>query len=419
MPIPIPTAAPVTVRLPNATAGRPYSQPIDLARLPQLAGWQLLALQIPAGSGLSFDAATCQLQGTPQAPAGQTHEWPFQGRLVRADGSGSERPIRLDLLVNPDPRSLWKEIEPEPGKPFAKPHQQAHVRREASWQAVAASQRGRSHANVGSFREDHFHFTAHEGWILLAVSDGAGSAKLSRRGSELACETAIQTLQDDGKSHLSALAALVDAGLASGSRDELHDKVQFPLGTAAFMACKAIGDEAKRLGREEKEFAATLLLAAVRPHAEGFFVASYWIGDGALAIFDPSQSTVQLLGEADGGEFSGQTRFLLATEFKPDPWEQMKKRIRSAWAAKTATLVLMSDGVSDPKFGTDNALKDPARWQQWWQDLAAEVDLHGSDDASLSEQLLRYLAFWSPGEHDDRTLALWQFAASPAAGSRA
>lgn len=403
-----------SVRLPNATAGKPYDQAIDFMRTPQLSGWQLVALQLPVDCGLFFDVATRRLRGTPQAPPGQSPEYQLQGRLGRIDGSGEdEQQIRFDLLVNADPRTLWKDIEPEPGQPFAKSHQQAHVRREAGWQAVAASQRGRSHANVGSFREDHFHFTTYDGWVLLAVSDGAGSAKLSRRGSEIACETAIQSLQN----HLPAFATLVDAGLAAGCPD-MAEHALVPLGTAAFTACKAIGDEAKQLGREEKEFSATLLLAVVRPHSNGFFVASYWIGDGALALFDSTQSRVQLLGEADGGEFSGQTRFLLSPEFKPDPWAEMKKRIRCAWAPKTSTLVLMSDGVSDPKFGTDNALKDPARWQQWWQqDLCTEVDLH-APDATLREQLLKYLAFWSPGEHDDRTLAIWQLGASPAAAVR-
>jgi hypothetical protein len=66
----------------------------------------------------------------------------------------------------------------------------------------------------------------------------------------------------------------------------------------------------------------------------------------------------------------------------------------------------MTDGVSDPKFGTDNALRDPARWLSFWNnDLAAQLPL--SEPAEdLGSKLEEYLQFWSQGEHDDRTLAL-------------
>jgi hypothetical protein len=69
-------------------------------------------------------------------------------------------------------------------------------------------------------------------------------------------------------------------------------------------------------------------------------------------------------------------------------------------------LLLMTDGVSDPKFGTDNALRDPARWQSFWNDdLAAQLPLSGPSQ-ELGAKLEDYLQFWTQGEHDDRTLAL-------------
>ncbi|MBK9225311.1 MAG: protein phosphatase 2C domain-containing protein [Flavobacterium sp.] len=53
---------------------------------------------------------------------------------------------------------------------------------------VVASKRGRSHANVGSFRDDDFAFKDFEntGWSVICAADGAGSAKLSREGSKIA-----------------------------------------------------------------------------------------------------------------------------------------------------------------------------------------------------------------------------------------
>ena len=66
----------------------------------------------------------------------------------------------------------------------------------------------------------------------------------------------------------------------------------------------------------------------------------------------------------------------------------------------------MTDGVSDPKFGTDNALRDPSRWLSFWnEDLSLHLPLVEAT-GDLGAKLEEYLQFWSQGEHDDRTLAV-------------
>jgi hypothetical protein len=64
-------------------------------------------------------------------------------------------------------------------------------------------------------------------------------------------------------------------------------------------------------------------------------------------------------------------------------------------------LVLMTDGVSDPRFETDARLARPDDWHALWRDLAPAV-------AGAEQGLLAWLDFWSPGNHDDRTIALKQ-----------
>ena len=66
----------------------------------------------------------------------------------------------------------------------------------------------------------------------------------------------------------------------------------------------------------------------------------------------------------------------------------------------------MSDGVSDPKFETDANLNNPAKWDALWDDLKQNgVDLTDDNEAA-KDQLLDWLDFWSPGNHDDRTIAI-------------
>ncbi|AXQ27498.1 protein phosphatase 2C domain-containing protein [Solimonas sp. K1W22B-7] len=413
---PVPPAPRTVVRLPNGTAGQHYTVHVDLAKSAPLAAFRVGSLEVPADSGLVFDAATGRLSGVPQAEPGLTREHQFQGRLVSlADGTPSPAVLRVDLLINPDPRSLWKQLEPDADLPFRKEHRRSAELPGKGLRTVAASVRGRSHANSGSFREDDFHLDHDRsgGWTLVAVSDGAGSARLSRRGSDIACRISCESLQasiaalDEQLDALLPLATLAEQVARPEVMESLRQHCRQPLGSAAFTACKAIREEAQALGAQEKDLSATLLVAAVRPYGDGFFVAAYWIGDGAAALFDPQQPDVNLLGDADSGEYSGQTRFLQSGEFPaPDPWPQIDRRVRCAWGGPGSILALMSDGVSDPKFGTDNALKNPVRWQEWWKDVLAGPVNPAPDNAALPEELTRYLDFWSQGEHDDRTLAL-------------
>ena len=71
----------------------------------------------------------------------------------------------------------------------------------------------------------------------------------------------------------------------------------------------------------------------------------------------------------------------------------------------------MTDGVSVPMFGTEANLNNPDKWDQMWdrlqsgypEDGIGGVDL---DSRRAEEQLLDWLGFWMPGEHDDRTIAI-------------
>ena len=88
-------------------------------------------------------------------------------------------------------------------------------------------------------------------------------------------------------------------------------------------------------------------------------------------------------------------------------------RLRFSIEDDFTALMLMTDGVSDPMFETDNNLNSTAKWDEFWDKLhdgfkddeIPGVDL--SDDNEESKyQLLHWLDFWSPGNHDDRTIAI-------------
>jgi hypothetical protein len=145
------------------------------------------------------------------------------------------------------------------------------------------------------------------------------------------------------------------------------------------------------------------LMAAAKTFENGLFIAGFGIGDGAIGVFETANDSVTLLNLPDGGEFSGQTRFLTMREVIGDGGE-MARRIRFGLFQSPTFAALMTDGISDPKFGTDRNLQTPAKWAALLDELKASVPIPPNETAP--ERLVEWLNFWTPGEHDDRTLAL-------------
>lgn len=85
--------------------------------------------------------------------------------------------------MNPDPKSLWKVIDPPSDAPFYKKSIDHQSVCRSGIHIAGASRRGRSHEHVGSFRDDDYYlnFSDVSGWSVLLVADGAGSAKYSRK----------------------------------------------------------------------------------------------------------------------------------------------------------------------------------------------------------------------------------------------
>ena len=86
--------------------------------------------------------------------------------------------------------------------------------------------------------------------------------------------------------------------------------------------------------------------------------------------------------------------------------KEFYSRLKCKIVPDFTALFLMTDGVSDPKFETDANLNNPDKWDALWEDLKEYgVDL-SDDNEAAKDQLLNWLDFWSPGNHDDRTIAI-------------
>jgi serine/threonine protein phosphatase PrpC len=395
----LPPAAPVLPRLRaeierNATEGAPYRSAVAVYATTG-ASVSVVGCEIPDNAGVSFEAG--HLVGD-NPLAG---DYPLRFTCV-VDGDATLPNLVAEalLVVNPDPKTLWKNLESDRDAPGWKPDQASEcVAGAGGTRIVAASQRGRSHAHRGGFRDDDFdiHATGPDGWNLVAVADGAGSAERSRIGSRVAAQMAVSVAATklEETASLWPITALEanPQGLA-GARTAAYQV----LGAAAFEALKAIEAKAKDQGFPPRAYATTLLLAAHRRIASGDLVATYWVGDGAIALFS-ADSEVIIMGTPDGGEYAGQTRFL-DRDVMSDGNEIMS-RLEVKVVPGFDALILMTDGVSDPRFPSDLALRNTQEWKRLWAELVPILD---APDAA--QQLTDWLGFWDVGNHDDRTIAV-------------
>jgi hypothetical protein len=348
----------------NANAGAPYQSAISV-RDGMGRPARILACEIPPEAGVEYRDGL--LRGsTPQ---------PGEYEIIVSCASADAEPAgtaRAQLIVNHDPRSLWQNKPSDRDAPGWKDDELcfriagAHDR-----QLLAASVRGRSHAHTGGFRDDDvaLRVSADGAWNILAVADGAGSASHSRIGSRLATQVALEQaelgLAEQGP-------AAIDELLAQGAQAEIRAartlRVLFyqALGKAALEAVKAIEQRAQEQGREARDYATTLLLAAHRHTPLGDLVGTYWVGDGAIAAL-PRAGGLRLFGEPDSGEFSGQTRFLDPSAVRDA--DEIMARIDCAIMPSLEALLLMSDGVSDPRFASDVELRAAEPWWALWQEL--------------------------------------------------
>ena len=136
---------------------------------------------------------------------------------------------------------------------------------------------------------------------------------------------------------------------------------------------------------------------------------SFGVGDCPIALLNPEISEVSLLNWLDVGEYGGGTRFVTMPEIFSS--EKMSSRFGVKIVKDFSYLMLMTDGIYDPKFVVEANLEKIDKWQEFLADLEGhneeniKVDFR-ADNAEIAAELANWLDFWSAGNHDDRTLAI-------------
>ena len=400
------------VSLPNGTVNKKYETKLDFIKL----GWNdVIYSEIKDldDSGLEFNNEEELLFGNPIISGDLKIKLLFRIEGELEDSKLNEKIITI--IINPDPKSLWKDIESDKNDSYWKEDNVAISSSFLDKNIVIASKRGRSHANVGSFRDDDFAFKNinETGWSVLAVSDGAGSASLSRQGSKMSCDLVVSYFEENFTAEY--LKEFDDNLLNHHNKtDEDSSKkishfVYDNLSKAAWYVHKELEKFAIKLERPLKDLHATLIFALVKKYDFGYAILTFGVGDCPIGLLNKDVTEIKLMNWLDVGEFGGGTRFVTMPEiFQSD---KFSTRFGFKLVEDFSYLMLMTDGIYDPKFVVEANLEKIEKWNEFLEDLKGKnednckVDFN-IENAEIANQLSTWMDFWNPGNHDDRTLAV-------------
>ncbi|THG35951.1 PP2C family serine/threonine-protein phosphatase [Adlercreutzia caecimuris] len=196
------------------------------------------------------------------------------------------------------------------------------------WSLTSAEVQGSGHKKSGTPCQDKTCCLERNKVRVIALADGAGSARLSHLGAEDAVKCAANLLADEFESLY----------------EESDFKVQQIVASALV---RSLGALASKTGCQTKDLSSTLLAVAVKKNR---FVALH-IGDGVIGCL--LRNKLVTLSEPDNGEFAHLTWFTTTSNLEE------VVRVYRGDASSISGFILMSDGVEPSLYdGRNSQLAD-------------------------------------------------------------
>jgi len=184
----------------------------------------------------------------------------------------------------------------------------------AQWKSGCAYVRGRSHIKEDVPCQDRAKGMEKDGVALIALADGAGSAKCSHIGAELAIEAVSAELTAGFDEALS----LQEEDIAAGWLDRILASLE---------------STADANGMVAADYASTLLVVAVKGDS---YIAGH-LGDGLIAV---EREELEVLSHPENGEYANSTYFTTSRD------AEARLRIYRGNVEDIKAFFLMSDGTA-------------------------------------------------------------------------
>ena len=393
--------------LPNARAGHRYLTQLGVDFLPSnpLAVCWVDGIE---NTGLHYFPENNQIVGIPKNSG--SFDIQFNIRDYTKSGIEELSTHTLKLIVEDDYDFLTG--EPDESDPYWKRDEDVYTisvnqsdKIRLKKDLVAVSKRGNQQIEKGKIREDDYHirYDANTRWYALAVADGAGKAKYSRKGSEMACRKVVESCLEQLKTQSRRLKRLTIRYATKKSdkvRREIVERLYEIIASSATNAYEAIVAEAAEFERRPEDYATTLLMCICKKFEFGWLIGVFGVGDGAVCVYQKDNWYANLMA---GGESWPEKCFLTTPGALQS--SELQRRIRFTIIDDFSALFLMTNGVSDPKFGCEGDLLCFELWNKFWDDICSEVNFSGKIN-DVGEELLKWLGFWTHSKHDDRTVAI-------------
>ncbi len=275
-----------------------------------------------------------------------------------------------------------------------------------NWEILAATKRGKMHAHHGTHREDAFAWKGEPNFAIYCVCDGAGSAKLSRIGSEYTARQICLRLAGHLLTH--------ETEIQTCSKDSLPKNLKqfFPL------VVQSVQESLKALANSEgelapKDFRCTVLTALHYKHPTGNLFLFGSVGDGFIAIKQKNKQA-ERISTSDSGGFSGEVLCFMPDTAVTDFYQRSMEMMTPLPDSEVEAIFLCTDGIEDPFFPVQKTI--PALYEQLetgyvepinevkYQPEAKPLAVFPSENPA--DELAKWLNFEKRGENDDRTILI-------------
>lgn len=199
-----------------------------------------------------------------------------------------------------------------------------------TWKSVCCAAQGRGHVKKNIPCQDKVARREENGISVIALADGAGSAKFSHYGAQVVVNRITAFVAD----------RFFDLIAQADGRKVTQDILS--------VAAQALTDEAELRECELKDLASTLLVAAVSD--EKFFLAH--LGDGVIGYLN--DAGLKVATTPDNGEFSNETVFVTSAN------AASRMRIYKGELKSISGFILMSDGTEQSLYNKRNKTLAPA-----------------------------------------------------------
>lgn len=186
------------------------------------------------------------------------------------------------------------------------------------WHTAKNKVVGTSHIKADKPCQDAYFVSISKEVLIIAVSDGMGSAAYSDKGSALAARQSVLSVQREintttkRRFSFELLGQVIKRRLSSTPSRVVDDteRIRAAMGAAFETTHTALTEYAHRLGRLPRDYACTLLLVVVTKSAW----YTMHVGDGAIVGYLTDDTTITL-SEPENGEYVNTTTPLTSSKY--------------------------------------------------------------------------------------------------------